>query len=337
MMLHETLARTCWHLVAHRSELAEDRDFLRLAWPLGDLVLYNDRGAVVAFDNICPHRGSRFFLGGSGRAPAVCAYHGWSYRGGKLRVPKPENYRPCDLAKARLREYAVDWCGDFLFAASVPDTNLRVQLDGAWTLIEGMSADIEKPDDLLTEGLNCSWQVAVENALEPDHVSMVHGATLGKLDLSDPENSYFGLNSRITATIGSVRHARALDAMARFFNLRHRYRGYQSLYVFPFAFISSTSGYTYAHQTFMPDPDGRRTYLRSRMFTARTSVAADVTRVFFSSAAAFNRQVFSEDHDICQRVDPSFPRELDGILSMSEDKIRHLRASLAPYRTRVAT
>ena len=336
MSLHQLLARTCWHLVAHRSELAEDRDYLRLHWPLGDLVLFNDRGTVLAFDNLCPHRGARFFLDPAGNAPAVCAYHGWSYRGGQLRIPKPDSYRPCDLAKVRLREYLVAWCGDFLFAAADPDSSLNTQLDEAWPLIEGMASDIDRPHDLLTDVLQCPWQIAVENALEPDHVGMVHGATLGKLDLRDTQDTFFGQNSLISSAVGSVRHARALESMGRFFDLRHQHRGYRSLHVFPFAFVSSTFGYIYAHQTFMPARDGRSTYLRSRMFTARTIAPAAVTKQFFSSAAELNRQVFSEDHTICKRVDPDFPLDQDGILSDSEGKIRHLRSSLARYSPRLS-
>ncbi len=324
-----TLARNCWHLVAHRCELANDRDFARLDWPLGELVLYNDKGTIIAFDNVCPHRGARFFLDCAGNAPALCPYHGWSYRGGKVRIPRPENYQPCDLAAARLNQYSVEWCGDFLFVGCDSKISLAAQIQETWPLLAGMSADIAHPHDLLTEGLQCPWQVAVENALEPDHVAMVHAETLGRLDLININDEYFGCNSRLTASIGNPRQARALSAMDRFFDLRHQHRGYQALYLFPFSFVTSTFGYTYALQSYMPSKNGAQTHLRSRMFTARTTMPASVTEQFFTSAAAVNRQVFQEDHEICRRVDPAFP--FAGILSSSEAKIRHLRTSLAQY------
>ncbi len=329
--LDRHLARTCWHLVAHRCELAADRDFARIQWPMGDLVLYNDKGSVIAFDNICPHRGARFFLESAGHAPALCAYHGWSYSGGKLRVPKPETYRPCDLAAARLHQYRIAWCGDFLFASVEPDSDLARQLGGTWPLLAGISGDIVSPHDLNTSRLDCRWQVAVENALEPDHVHMVHADTLGQLDLAHAKNRYFGRNSLLTAEIGNPRHVRALNAMARFFDIPHQHRGYFALHIFPFAFLTSTFGYTYALQTFMPGANSAETHLRSRMLTARTTVPAEVTEQFFASAARVNRQVFAEDHDICRRIDPAFPLHATGILSETEEKIRHIRTALAAY------
>ena len=64
----ETLIRDYWHLVAHRSELANPGDFVRLDWAAGELVLHNDEGEIVAFDNLCPHRGGRFFTEDRGSA-----------------------------------------------------------------------------------------------------------------------------------------------------------------------------------------------------------------------------------------------------------------------------
>ncbi len=332
MTLGDRVARSFWHLVAHRSELRDDRDFARLAWPLGDLVLYNDHGTVIAFDNVCPHRGARFFLDTAGNAPALCAYHGWSFRGGRLRIPKPEGYHPCDLAAARLRTYQTAWCGDFLFVGVSPDTDLRSQLEEAWPILERSSAEVGKSHDLLTERLDCSWQIAVENALEPDHVQMVHPETLGRLELANSRNAYFGRNSLLTADIGNARARRGLAAMARFFELANPPCGYMALHIFPFAFLTSTCGYTYALQSFMPDQDPAYTHLRSRLLAAHTNVPAEVTAQFFASAAAVNLQVFQEDHEICRRIDPAFPLSTRGILSNSEEKVRHFRDALSSCR-----
>ena len=326
------LATAYWHLVAHRSEVAADRDFVRLEWPLGELVLYNDKGTLIAFDNVCPHRGARFFLDDRGNAPALCAYHGWSYRGGKLRVPKPETYRPCDLAAARLRQYRLEPCGDFLFASIAPRTDLTTQLGDLAPTIAAVSADIDRVRDVNAYTYACPWRVAVENALEPDHVHMVHPDSLGLLDLEPGVNSFHERNSLLRAGIGNARMSRRLTSMRRFFDIRAAEPGYIAMYLFPFGFLTSTFGYSYALQTFMPARDGATTHFASRLLTARlaSSGMEPLVEPFFKSVAAVNRQVFAEDHAICRRVDPAFPLDGPGrILSASEAKVRHFRDSLA--------
>lgn len=330
--LDRRLARSCWHLVAHRSELAKDRDFLRFEWVLGDLVLYNDKGNVIAFDNVCPHRGARFFLEASGNGPALCVYHGWSYRGGQLRIPKPEAYRLCDRASAALNHFHVDWCGDFLFVAVAPETDLQSQLGALAPTLAAMSADIDRRRDIDAYRFECRWRIAVENALEPDHVRMVHPETLGQLELDDGCNEYHGRNSVLRAGIRNERMTRRLTKLRRFFDVHAAEEGYTAIYIFPFAFLSSTFGYSYALQTFLPSRTGEDTHFATRLFSARLSntSAEAITEPFFASVAAMNRQVFEEDHAICRRIEPSFPMDgSNSILSDSEQKVRHFRASVA--------
>ena len=329
------LARSSWHLVAHRSELARDRDFIRLEWVLGDLVLYNDKGDVIAFDNVCPHRGARFFLDDAGNAPALCAYHGWSYRGGQLRIPRRESYRPCDLAGARLNRFSTAWCGDFLFVAVAPQTGLEAQLGDLAPTLAAMSLDIDRRRDTESYRYQCPWRVAVENALEPDHVHMVHADTLGQLELDDGQNSFHGCNSVLRASIGNEQMAKRLTKLRRFFDLQAAEPGYTALFIFPFAFLTTTFGYSYALQTFLPSRGGADTHFTTRLFSARLSSAAaePITEPFFASVAAMNRSVFEEDHAICRRVDPSFPLDAASrILSVSEQKVAHFRDSVAQTR-----
>lgn len=326
--LDHHLARRFWHLVAHRSELPGDRDYLRLPWLLGDIVAYNDRGEITVFDNLCPHRGARFFLDAAGNAPALCPYHGWSLRGGVLRVPRPDSYRPCDLAAARLNRFATAWCGDFLFAAIDPGTDLPTQLDAVGPVLEGISRDIAHRHALDAYVYECPWRVAVENALEPDHVHMVHADTLGSLRLTAARNLLAGRNAMFLAEVGDPRTLRALRAMRRLFDLRHGHEGYASLYLFPFSFVSSTFGYAYAVQSFLPAREVGRTEFTTRLLAARTVPGTEeATRPFLDSAAAMNRAIFEEDHAICRRVDPGFP--FTGPLSATEEKLRHLREELA--------
>lgn len=75
-----------WHLLAHRSELAQPRDFVRFDVFGREVVLHHDGVSVIAFDNRCPHRGARIFDSDSGRERFLRRYHGWSYANGRVFV-----------------------------------------------------------------------------------------------------------------------------------------------------------------------------------------------------------------------------------------------------------
>jgi phenylpropionate dioxygenase-like ring-hydroxylating dioxygenase large terminal subunit len=326
------LIETFWHCIGHRSELPNDRDYMRFEWMLGDIIIYNDKGTILAFDNVCPHRGAKFLTDDDGNAPISCRYHGWGYRGGKLRIPKPETYNVCALAKAHLSTFHTAWCGDFLFIASNPQMDLLTQLGDLADVLAGMSADIERRYSRDGYFYDCPWRVAVENALEPDHVPFVHAQTLASLQLGAGRNNYYAANSVLSAPIGNEHITRGLNRIARFFDVRHNIKNYTAIFIFPFSFISSTFGYTYSLQNFFPSRDTNRTHFTTRMFRSKLRDPEKNEAVigsFLSSIDAINRQVFQEDYEICKRISPDFPMDAtDNILSATEEKILHFRKNI---------
>ncbi|MFT8419196.1 MAG: Rieske 2Fe-2S domain-containing protein [Acetobacter sp.] len=327
--LDSYLARTFWHCIAHRSELPNDRDFLRFEWILGDLVIYNDKGTIIAFDNICPHRGARFLQDNGGNAPLSCAYHGWGYSGGKLRIPKPDTYRACDLERARLNTYQTAWCGDFLFVAITPKTDLKTQLGELAHILAGISADIAQPHARVSYPYNSQWRVSVENALEPDHISMVHSNTLGALHLKRDQNEYYGNNSIFNAPIGNEQTVKGLNRIARFFDVQHSKNIYRAIFIFPFSFVSSTFGYTYSLQNFFPSRLEQTTHFTTRLFQSKLiqpEKNKEIIKPFFDSVADLNDKIFREDYEICKIIAPDFQLNAhDNFLSMTEDQVLHFR------------
>ncbi len=326
----ETLIRDYWHLVAHRSELAEPGDFVRLDWAAGEIVLHNDEGDIIAFDNLCPHRGGRFFVEDRGAGRAICPYHGWSVRGGEVRPARREQFSACDLEKAVLNRFRTQWCGDFLFVGVAPVMSLEDQLDAFMTPLADISGDIARPRDDYRIDFQANWRVAVENALEGYHVNSVHPSTLAPMAFREEADSFAGMNCAYHSRIGDGRTERGLQGLRRFFDVRAAFEGYAAYYLFPFGMLSSTFGYSYALQTYLPAAEPNRTWFSTRLFGARTVAGAEgVAETLLNAATPFNRQVFDEDHAICRRVSPLYDLDAeDRIFAACEPRVRHLAETL---------
>ncbi len=103
-MTPKSALRHYWYPVATADEVAAAPRAARL---LGErLVLWRAGGQVVAFQDLCIHRGTPLSLGWVDGETLVCAYHGWAYgaAGACVRIPAvpPERAIP---RKARATAY----------------------------------------------------------------------------------------------------------------------------------------------------------------------------------------------------------------------------------------
>ena len=329
MDLGEKLFNNYWHLVCHRKELPNDGDFLKFKTPLGDVVIFNDANELIAFDNRCAHRGTNIYLTTFGNQANTCKYHGWTYKSGKFIIPSGADFNECDIAKIDFRRFSLDWCGDFLFLGIKPLNSLYDQLNETSSIIENISFNISKCIDLNYYEFECAWTIAIENALEPYHISMVHRETLANLQLENGTNNFYGKNSVWYAPIGNNRIKNHLEKISLFFNIDFSYKGYMSIFIFPFTMISSTYGLSYSIQNFFPhQKDLNKTNFMSRFLTCnlKDENSHRIVKVFYDSSIKMNHQVFEEDHSICKTIpfDNWSTKPLD-ILSTQEIKITHFR------------
>jgi phenylpropionate dioxygenase-like ring-hydroxylating dioxygenase large terminal subunit len=321
-----------WHLIGHRRELPGNGDYVKFDTPLGDVVFFNDMGNLVAFDNRCPHRGALIYRGDHGNSRFICQYHGWAYQGGKLIIPKKNTFHDCNIDNADINKYKLDFIGDFVFLAVKPLLSLREQIGSTAEILENISSGIDVRSDFNRYRFECSWPLALENALEPYHIPKVHPKTLATLKLGDGVNVIEGLNSVWYAPVNDDRIRRQLSSLRRFFNIKYQYEGYMSIFLFPFSMLSSTYGYSYSLQNFIPTGDLQNySFFTSRFYSAKTvseSAAATMT-TFFKSSASINRRVFDEDHEICKALSgDSWSSEPLKYASDAEAKLVHFRSVL---------
>lgn len=324
------LWRSHWHLVAHRNELPAHGDFLRLNVLDQEVVVFNDAGTLVAFDNRCPHRGARMFLSDHGRQAATCGYHGWTYNHGTWLIPDRAQFKSCHIDKVDFRRWQIDWAGDFLFVSDQPSQSLSDQLGEVLPLLEDISFGVTGRHDWNAYRFECDWKIAMENALEPCHVPMVHPGSLGLLELQPGHNEFHGRNSVWYAPVGNPRMARSLARISELFALDFQYAGYMSIYIYPFTMLSSTYGLSYSLQHFLPSLQPESTHFYSRMLTMAVKPERDpeIVASFLASTAATNRRVFQEDHEVCKRVPlDTWSPEPPVFAADAEEKLIHFRAS----------
>ena len=319
-----------WHLDCHRKELDCNGDFIRFDTPIGEVALFNDNGNIIAFDNKCAHRGAKIYLTDFGNSANTCKYHGWTFSHGKLSISSAEQFKNCDINLATLNKYLVDWVGDFIFFAVKPKQGVYDQLGEVSEILENISFNIAGRHDFSRYDYECHWPLALENALEPYHISMVHPNTLGTLKLEDGENQFYGPNSIWRANLGDARREKQLASLSRFFSIDYQYEGYMSIYMFPFTMISSTFGYSYSIQNFFPSTNNvESTHFTSRLLGthARNEASRPVAEDFLASTAAVNRRVFEEDHEVCKLLSTdSWSSAPLRYASELEEKIQHFRS-----------
>jgi len=161
-----------WHPVAASHALVHGSP--QRAEVLGlELALWRDSaGAVHAWEDRCPHRGTRLSIGCVERDTVVCAYHGWTFAadGRCVRVPAQPGFEP--PASVRARSFAVDERFGLVWVC------VGVPAAGILPFPEYDSADLRKvvcgPYDVQTSGPRI-----VENFLDMAHFAYVHGGVLG--------------------------------------------------------------------------------------------------------------------------------------------------------------
>jgi phenylpropionate dioxygenase-like ring-hydroxylating dioxygenase large terminal subunit len=317
-----------WHLLCHRSEVEKPRDFVRFDVAGEEVVAFHDGNDVIAFNNLCPHRGARIFDGASGNAPFLCKYHGWSYHKGKIFIADKAQFSHCETGKVALTQLSTVWVGDFLFVASAPAKSIEDQLGAVYELVLSISGVIDQRIDLNSYNYDCIWQVALENALEPYHVGMVHADSLNQLKLGTGVNEFFGANSVWSTDVQNLRSAKRLEKLGNFLSSPIIHSGYLNIHIFPFSMISSTYGLTYSVQNFFPAHLENTTHFASRLYRSklRSEISPSTLESFFQSTAAVNRKIFEEDRDICARVPRrSWSSAAPVVFAKDEERLVHFR------------
>ena len=297
---YENLYKRFYHFGAHKSELANNKDYLICKIYDFEVVLYNDYGNIIAFYNACPHRGARLMdtsydCTHSGSGSIVCKYHHWSFSKGTLHIKEREEFcKNVDLFRLK-----VAYCGEFIFFGLSPIMSLKQQLGDYFTPILRHSKSIKQRIDINDKTkFKSNWKIGIENSIEPYHIDAVHPNSLAPLGMENV-NTFSTANSKVSGTITNAKYHKRLRANKPLFCDDNYYEEtYFSYYIFPFTILSSTFGYSYSVQTFFPHTP-QDTHFTCRSYGVNCNF--DET-LWNESIIKINKQIFDEDAVVANLV-----------------------------------
>jgi phenylpropionate dioxygenase-like ring-hydroxylating dioxygenase large terminal subunit len=170
-MIDDPVLLDDWHVVARSSDVGESGvKGVRL---LGeDLVIWRRDGQVMAWRDLCKHRGTRLSLGEVSDLGLECPYHGWTYDNEGLCAYMPS--RPNQKASAR---------------ATADVYKVREHYDLIWVSLGEPDVDVppfeEWNDPEFRHVLGGPYPIQasaprfVENFLDVTHLAFVHEGILG--------------------------------------------------------------------------------------------------------------------------------------------------------------
>lgn len=162
-----------WHPVAWSREVAEKPVAVKLLDH--QIVLWRSQGGIVAFHDLCIHRGTPLSLGWIDKGRIVCAYHGWQYGADGLckHIPtlSPQRGIPAKAQTAvyhATEKYGLIWVCLKTPVADIPELPAEVHdASYRWDLYS-------------TDG---QWKAnaarMIENLLDFSHFPWVHPGILG--------------------------------------------------------------------------------------------------------------------------------------------------------------
>ncbi len=178
-----------------------------------------------------------------------------------------------------------------------------------------------------------NWKIAVENALEPYHVSFVHKDTLAPLGISDGENIFYDWASIFQNNIKSKKVKNSKKIFEKILKINFNFEGYWSLYLYPFGMISSTAATTFAHQFYQP-LDANKTICNTKLWCLESTKKEYDKSLenFYKSVFATNLKIFQEYAEICSYViNSTWSKKPLFFKSNLEVKVDHFRNCLRRF------
>jgi choline monooxygenase len=193
---HQRVFRRTWQAVGRVDQVPAPGDYFTGC--LADdpyVVLRDQEGTLRAFHNVCRHHAAEVCSGEGRLSELVCPYHGWTYRldGRLTRAPRLGASEVFDRERFSLEPASVQAWGPLVFVYLGDDPpSLDLQLSPLSPRLAAMGTGALRFALSRSYDMQCNWKVYVDNYLDGGyHVSVLHKALAGQLDLDTYETELF--------------------------------------------------------------------------------------------------------------------------------------------------
>jgi phenylpropionate dioxygenase-like ring-hydroxylating dioxygenase large terminal subunit len=179
----EAVFRRAWLNVGHVAEIPNAGDFIvRELEVLGASIIIarGKDGAIRAFHNVCPHRGTQLVDGpAAGSASRFsCRYHMWTFGldGALISAPDFERFY-VEKSDCNLKGVAVDVCGGLIFVNLDPRRCLSLREWIGEELADGMDSTVVARASHYSEyvyEIGANWKLTYDNFQENYHLRFIH-------------------------------------------------------------------------------------------------------------------------------------------------------------------
>jgi phenylpropionate dioxygenase-like ring-hydroxylating dioxygenase large terminal subunit len=339
----ERLFATGWAFVGHRSELANDKDFICLEHWGCSIVVQNFKGELKAFKNVCTHRFNQIQFEPKGNRPFTCRYHGWTFNsqgqpiGAAGRVADAENV----LHSLCLTPYRIEACGDFIFVARERATEtLPEYLGGFYAILEDLSLHLGQSIYFNHVPHQANWKVLVENVIDNSHCALLHKesfVSFGFCRNPVEDVKIDGLHSSWHVPRSALpRDGLRNRALSHLKNRGFSHDSFYHLYIWPNLFLASTEGISfYVGQALPISPD--QTQLRVRYFEPKVDLKPSERQrqdLLNEQTRVYGLDVVEEDRPILESIQRNV-RLADGPGAMVKGEPR-IAAFMSSYEQAMA-
>lgn len=337
----EKLFKYEWNFAGFSDDLANPNDFITLDVGDSPVVIQNFNGNIKAFLNVCSHRFAQIQSGKKGNRAFFCPYHGWAYndKGVPVGIPKKPKFGAIDaetMEELCLEEFRVETCGKLVFVKKKSDNSTSLEAflgEEVFNIMQEMSNAFGKLIDVNELIIDANWKILVENTLEAYHISAVHPTTF----LPVFGNQTFHKHSEVHTSISA-------ELKIEIEKIEHMYRsrpvkipGYFHQLIFPNLTLATSYGNSFSVQLIEPISPTKTRFV-SYVFQTTLDEASLINRekvmlnAMNQSIIEFNRQVFSEDKDVCEKVQAGIKAARNrGLLSTEEQRVLQFHIAYNNY------
>ena len=163
-----------WYVICRKDEIEENKILLKYVFDQ-EIIIWKKKERIMAWENLCIHRGSRLSLGSINNGILKCAYHGWEYNQDAQCVKIPSQPDIKIPKKACVKSYKIIEKMNMVWINLSKDTNDFVNI----------KEFNENNFNHVASGpyiMNASAPRAIENFLDVAHFPFVHENHLGVKD-----------------------------------------------------------------------------------------------------------------------------------------------------------